>query len=157
MLSNPQLAILKTDINSKLNTVITGGTIAINLGNSNFQNIADYYNSNSANTVWRPDVKASEVTAQVVGSVYVLLTAVKQNGFQMYLLGGTIDATAQTVRDGFSAIFGNGATLTNLTNVSKRTATIFEMLFVGAAQSGSYVSSLYGYQVTANDIQEAIR
>lgn len=75
----------------------------------------------------------------------------------LYVNGVTIDATSQNVRDGFNNIFGAGATLTNLTNIAKRTATIFESLFIGAIQGAAYVSSTYNIIVIGVDIQDALR
>lgn len=156
-MTTAQYITLKTDINAKLNTVINSALMSIHLANSDFQKIADYYNEATANDLWRPDVTATEITKSVVNSAFTGLTALKQQGLMMYLIAGTTDATTQNVRDGFSNIFGNGATLTALTAVSKRKGTNFEMLFVGAVQSGAYVSSAYGITVTGDDIVKAIR
>jgi len=158
MLTTSQLATIKNDITvTKPNTLYNGVTL-ISLWNGNdFEHLADYYNTLASPTIdlWRPNVAAWEATRSVVGSVYVGLTAVKQNGFQMYLLAGTIDATSQNVRDSFSAIFPAGATLNNLIAVSKKQATNLEALFVGAVQSGAYVSSVYGYVIGANELSKA--
>jgi len=156
-MTDAQKIILKNDINAKLNTVITGGTIGVNIANSNFKNIADYYNTTTASNLWRPDVTNTEISASVVNSAYTALTAVKQNGLSIYLQCDKTDATSQNVRDGFNNIFGAGTTLTNLTAVSKKLATNFEMLFVGATVQSAFICTMYGYLVTGTDIQEALR
>jgi len=156
-MTDNQKLILKTDINSKLNTVITGGTIAINLGNTNYKNIAEYYNTITANNLWRPDVTNTEIAASIVSSAYTGLTALKQKGLDVYLSCAITDATSQNVRDGFVDIFGSGTTLNNLIAVSKKLATNFEMLYVGGIVQAAYISSLYGYSVTENDIFEAMK
>ena len=156
-MTTAQLQTLKTHINNNLSIVTGGATIGTHISNTNYQAIADYYNSNALIEIWKSDIPASDITKSIVSSALTALTAVKQNALLLYINGITIDATAQNVRDGFNNIFGAGATLTNLTNVAKRTATIFESLFIGAIQGTAYVSSTYKTIVIASDIQDALR
>jgi len=156
-MTTAELQTLKTHINNNLNIVTGGATIGTHISNTNYQAIADYYNSNALIDIWKSDIPASDITKSIVSSAFTTLTAVKQNALLLYINGITIDATAQNVRDGFNNIFGAGATLTNLTNVAKRTATIFESLFIGAIQGTAYVSSTYKTIVIASDIQDALR
>jgi hypothetical protein len=154
-MTTAQLNTIKTDIiTTHASTVFNGKTLLQLWDDNDTENLARYYNTiaNPQLDLWRPDVQAWEATKSVIGSVYVGLTAVKQNGFLMYITAGIIDATSQNVRDSFSAIFPAGATLNNLIAVSKKPATNGESLFIGVVQSGAYVSSIYGYMVSGNDI-----
>ena len=156
-MTTAQLQTLKTHINNNLNIVTGGETIETHISNTNYQAISDYYNSDALIQIWKSDIPASDITKSIVSSAFTALTAVKQNALLLYINGITIDATSQNVRDGFNNIFGAGATLTNLTNIAKRTATIFESLFIGAIQGAAYVSSTYNIIVISVDIQDALR
>lgn len=153
-MTTAQQTTLRNHINANLNLNIgAAGTMSNALGNSNWDAIADYYNSVRTPQVdlWRPNVSPSELQNAIVMSAYVALTAVKQNGFMVYLQAPLLDATNQNIRDGFNTIFGAGATLTALTALAKKPATNFENLF-----TVSNVSSVFGVLVTGSDIKQII-
>lgn len=157
-MTTAQLLILKNDILvTHAATVYQGSTLLQHWNNNNLETLANYYNANASPQVdlWRPDVSPFELQKVIVMSAYVALTAVKQNGFMVYLQSPVLDATNQNIRDGFTTIFGAGATLTALTALAKKPATNFENLFIGVIQSGAFVSSVYGQQVTYQDIFNA--
>lgn len=156
-MTTAQLQVLKTNILANLNTVAGSDTISNHMANSNWQAIADYYNSVAvpAKDLCRPDVSNYELAKNIVMSAYVTLTAVRQNGFMVYLQSPILDATSQNIRDGFTTIFGAGSqTVINLTALAKKPATYFEVLFIGSIVSGAYISTVYKYEVTAYNVQE---
>lgn len=147
------LSALKTDINSKLNTVIANGkTMGILIAESNFVAIAAYYNGNSAVTIYRKNIDPKELSPCLVMTEFIALTAAKQNGWFALVNSGSIDATNATVRANFTTLFTSGTSLTNLNNVAQRLATIYESLFVLNS-----VSSEFGITVTDQDIVNALR
>lgn len=88
--------------------------------------------------VWRTDIKPVEVVNAIVGAEFVALTAIKQTGLTLLLMPGIIDASAVNVRNDFSSIFAAGTTLTALTALSKRNATVVEKVFAtGTGTSAS--------------------
>lgn len=156
LLTPENVAVLKTDMNSKLNTVIANGkTINQNLQESNFQAIADYYNTNATPRLdlWRPDLNPKDLNKFLVMTEFQALTVQKQNGWFAMIGGDEVDATSALVRTNFATIFGGGSTTTaNLTAQAKKVATNFEKLF-----TTSNVSSMYKYTVTSTDIESATR
>ncbi len=157
-MTDAQKQTLKTDVTvTHASTVYQGSTLLQYWNANNLDAIAAYYNTNVSPQVdlWRPDVSPNELQKAIVMSAYTALTAVKQNGFMVYLQAANLDATNQNIRDGFNSIFGAGATLTALTALAKKPATNWENLFVGAVQSGAYVSTQYGVLVTYGDVFQA--
>lgn len=102
--------------------------------------------------LWRPDISPTEVAKTITMSAFVLLTAIKQNGL-LLLTQGTVDATAANVRQGFSDIFGAGATLTALTALAQRPGTRFEVIFSSGGPPA--VSTMFGQRVAYEDVQAA--
>lgn len=153
-MTTAQLQTLKTDINAKQNTVTGGETIAQHLAKSQWQKIADYYNTAASPQVdlWKPDVLVTDLARAVLMSEFVALTVQRQNGYFVLTQGTYIDASDANIRTSFSTIFGGAsATLTSLTAIAKKAATNFEALFV----SGS-ISSAYKIVVTSEDVRQAM-
>src|SRR5574337_413974 len=146
MLTPAQLASLKTDISSQ-------SSLTTAVAAKDWPTVAAFYNaaSSPAVTVWRADVRPSEIVAAITGSEFVALTAIKQSLLSLLLMPGVVDATSANVRADFSAIFASGSSLTALTNIAQRTATRIEALFTTAQ-----VSATYGYSLTAADVQQAM-
>lgn len=155
-LSPANIAVLKTDINSKLNTVLPNGkTMNANLQETNFQAIADYYNTNASPQLdlWRPDLNPKDLNKYLVMTEFQALTVQKQNGWFAIIGGNEVDATAAQVRTNFATILGAASvSTTNLTAQAKKIATNFEKLF-----TVSNVSSMYKYIVNADDIDATSR
>lgn len=151
-MTSQQLATLKTSINASLNVVTGGDTIANHLAKSNFKAIADYYNSNSLVNIFRPDVPTEELSKSIVMTEFVALTVARQNGYFVLTQGKFIDATVANLRASFQTVFGTSISLTNLTAIAQRLATVFESLFVT-----NQVSSAYGVKVTEEDVSNAIK
>lgn len=152
-LANGQLTILKTDITvTKAATVYQGSTLLVHWQQSHTQIIADFYNqaANPQVDIWRSDVKVTDMAKSVLMSEFIALTAVKQNGMNLYMQGETIDATNANVRNGFASIFPAGTSLNNLTALAKKAATYFESLF-----AVSSVSPFYNIPLTAADVDAA--
>ena len=155
MLTPTQAATLKTNITANLATVFNGRTIQQWLDIYDLETIAAFYNSPQSPQVdlWRPDIKVSEVSPQIVMSDYVALTAIRQNGYLALTQGDIIDATKANIRAGFGSIFGAASvTTSNLTALAKKPATKFENLY-----TVSNVCSLYNYVVGYQDILQAIQ
>ncbi len=153
MLTANQLQTLKTDLFvTRTNQVYLGKTFASHILESNYNVLAEFYNSptNPGQNIWKPDLKVSDLAPAIVMSAFVGLTAVKQNGYFVLTQGEYVDATNANIRTGFTTIFGAGSTLNNLTALAQRFATDFEFLFTTAN-----VSSVYNYTLTENDIKEA--
>lgn len=156
LLTLENISVLKTDINSKLNTVLSNGkTIGLNLQESNFQAIADYYNGVASPQIdlWRPDLNPKDLNKFLVMTEFQALTVQKQNGWFAMIGGDEVDATSALVRTNFATIFGGGSqTTANLSVVAKKAATNFEALF-----TTNNVSVMYKYIVSINDIESATR
>lgn len=146
MLTASQLATLKTDLGGQ--SSLTAAVAA-----RDWPTVAAFYNapSSPAVTVWRADVKPSEIVAAITGNEFVALTAIKQSLLSILLMPGVVDATSANVRADFSAIFASGSSLTALTAIAQRTATRIEALFTAAQ-----VSAVYGYVLTGPDIAAAM-
>ena len=146
MLTPAQLAAIKTDISAQ-------SSLTADVASANWPAVAAFYNapSSPAVTVWRADVKPSEIVAAITGTDFTNLTAIKQSLLLLLLTPGVVDATSSNVRADFSAIFPISASLTALTNIAQRTATRIEALFTTAQ-----VSATYGYTLTAADVQQAM-
>ncbi len=150
-LTQAQQTTLKTDINSAANAAALGTFIT----NADWVSVAAFYNGASGSTVWRPSIPVSDLTRNIVGSAFDGLSAAKQNGYLAVTQGGFVDATSANIRSWFSDIFGVGATLTNLTAEAQATATRFQLLFSSVA-SPSNITTFFGAQVGADDVQQAM-
>src|SRR5574340_562885 len=146
MLTPAQLATLKTDAEGQ-------SSLTAAIAAKDWPTVAAFYAeaSSPAVTIWRADVKPSEIVAAITGSEFVALTAIKQSLLSLLLMPGVVDATSANVRADFSAIFASGSSLTALTAIAQRTATRIEALFTTAQ-----VSEVYGYALTENDIAAAM-
>lgn len=146
MLTTSQLATLKTDISGQ--PALTAAVAA-----KDWPTVAAFYAEPSSPTVtiWRADVRPAEIVAAITGSEFVALTALKQSLLSLLLMPGVVDATSPNVRADFSAIFASGSSLTALSALAQRTATRLEALFTTAQ-----VSAVYGYTLTAADVQMAM-
>ena len=153
-----QIQDIKNHMNANLNVICPNGdTINNNLGNSNFQALADYFNSSSAQQIWRPDLDPKELNKYLVMTEFQALTVQKQNGWFAIIGGNQVDATAALVRTNFSTIFGGGSTTaTNLSAAARRLATVFESLY-NTAEGGFFKTSAYGVLVTYSDIDLATK
>jgi len=149
-LTPAQKTTLKTNMHSGGNASALGTWLAA----EDWASIATWYNADSGSTVWRPSIPVSDLTRNIVGSVYDGLTVAKQNGYLALTQGGLVDATFASVRSWFSDIFGAGATLTALTAEAQRPATRFQMLFATAA-SPANVTTVFGYTLTPEDVRLA--
>jgi hypothetical protein len=151
MLTTSQLQTLKNDLFvTRIDQVYLGKTFAIHIAESNYNVLADFYNTATNQNIWKPDLKVNELSSAIIMSAFVGLTAVKQNGYFVLTQGEYIDATNANIRAGFTTIFGAGTTLNNLTALAQRFATNFEFLF-----TSNNVSSVYNYILTYEDIEQA--
>ncbi len=144
MLTKTQLATFKAAIAADAN-------VAADLAAGNLGAIAAYYNGASATQVWLPAIPVSVMNTAIVWSAFMALSVQAQNAYFALTANGVVDATSGNVRAGFASIFGAGTTLTNLTAIAQRIATIFENLF-----AVSNVTPLFGYQVTPADVALAL-
>lgn len=113
--------------------------------------------SSPAVAIWRSDVRNSEITASIVASAYIALTALQQKALDLYVTPATCDATSANVRAGFSSIFGSGQTLTNLTAVAQRTATRLEALYATGGPPATVPTNVYGYMLGFDEVGIARR
>jgi len=157
-----QLQILKTDITVNHAATVYNGKTLLQLWNDNdTENLAAYYNTIATPQVdlWKPDIPVEEVTAAIDYSVFATKTAVLQNTFLLLVKGTFVNATQANIRAGFAVVFPSGASFTNLIALARRAATNGESLFKGALQgtnpNAAYVSSIYGYTVSGNDVYRA--
>ena len=140
MLTAAQLQTFKTAINSD-------GNLTAFIAAGDYNSIANYYNGVGAGSVWLPSIQTSLLNDAIVWSEFAGLTPALQNTYMAMVTVPVIDATNANIRGGFNTIFSGKVTLTNLTALAARTPTVFEALFTTAN-----VCSLFGYQVTANDV-----
>ena len=107
-------------------------------------------------TVWRTDIKSSEIVSAVVGTEYVALTNLKQTALNFVLFPGIVNASSPNIQADFSAIFSAGATLTALTALAKRNATIIEkILSTGTGTLGNPATMSFEGQLSYNDVHAA--
>lgn len=141
-----QLAVFKTALLADVSQ--TADVAAGNHGK-----IAGYFNTVPASPVmvWRPGISISELNTAVVWADYKALTVASQNTYMAMISSASIDATSPSVRAGFQAVFGAGATLTNLTAIAQRPATRLEALF-----TVSGVSSVFSQKLTVDDVINAL-
>lgn len=151
MLTSAQLAILKTDIQSRP-TLWANGTQQI----SN-EEVAAFYNSTAspAVNVWKPEVTVQELNSAIAWSDMVLISQEKQLAYQSMIWNFKIDMTDAQVRSGIDTIFGAGsASKAGINNIGKRNATYLEALF--ATGGATKVSSLFGYKLQPEEVSAAI-
>lgn len=157
-LSGSDLQTLRSDIDSKMNTIIADGLTMFELLEATaFAKIADYYNTATITDLWIPNLNPKDLNQALVMTEFQALTVQKQNGWFAMIGGNEVNATIPLVRTNFATIFGGGSTTTaNLTAAAKRKATLFELL-VGANSGGVWTTPLFDYKVTYFDIEKAIR
>ena len=145
-LTTAQLSTFKAAINADANLAAFRST-------GDAYQIALYYNQPSSPVVsiWRPQISIKELNAAVVWSAYAALTVANQNAYMAMTQGGYVDATAANIRNGFSSIFGAGATLTALTALASINSTRLEALFTTSA-----VTTVFGVRVTDSDVTAAL-
>jgi len=138
---------------STLHTAILGdATISALVTASDWNAIADNYNSPSAIQIWKQSVEAQDLIAAILPADFVALTTGGQLAIVAMVSGGSVDATKPNINSWFSTIFaGKATTLANLTIVAQRAATKYEALF-----TTNSVSSVYGYNLTGNDVRLAM-
>jgi hypothetical protein len=155
MLTTAQLATLKTDIQAQ-------GTLAAAVSAADWQTVAAFYNANSSSAIWLPSVPVATLASAIDWSTTALtggnggfqsLAQAARDAYFALTQGGSVDATQTNVRNGFSSIFpANVASA--LAAVAQRTATRLEVLF--GSGGPPVVSALFGYQVTASEVQKAM-
>lgn len=134
-----------------------GSAIATAYANKDTDALVALYNATSATNLWRSDIKPAELATAIVMSEYVTLTAVQQGGMMLLLqLGaGALDATSATVRTSFSTLFTGKTTLTNLTTLAQRKATVFEAIaayLTVAAPANVCAPEIYGHVLTRFEV-----
>jgi hypothetical protein len=143
MLTTAQLQTFKT-------AILGDGNLTAFLSAGDMTSIAAYYNSPGTGFIWLPSITTSLLNDAIVWSEFASLTVAQQNTYMAMIVVGTVDATQANIRTGFSTIFSGKTTLSNLTALAQRVPTRFESLF-----TLSNVCSLFGYQVSANDVDMA--
>lgn len=120
---------------------------------SDDKNLAVYLNTVPASPVmvWRPSISQTEINTAIVGTEFAALSSLKQNLLNV-MLTGPVDATSANVQANFTAIFGAGTTLANLTTLAKRNATRLEQVFVTNG-----VSAVFGLVIQAADVASVVR
>jgi len=119
------------------------------------------YNANSGTSIWRTDVRPSELITAIVMSEFVALPAQTQNGMLLLLqLGsGGLDASNATVRASFATLWTNKTTLTNLVALGQRTATVFEAItayLTAAAPANVCAPEIYGHVLDRFEVSAAL-
>ena len=123
------------------------------LGNNNgFPQIAAALNAATGTLIWRSDLTPALLNTAIVWSEWLLLTQAQRDAYAVLTNGATVDATNANIRTGFSTVLsGATQTLTNLTALAQRAATVFENLFVTGG-----VSTAFGIIVGPADVQAAL-
>lgn len=150
-LTTAQLAVLKTDLQSRANLWLNGTQV---IGN---EETAAFYNSvaNPVVNIWKPDVTIQELNSAIAWADMVALPVEKQLTFQSMIWANTIDMTDNQVRTGIDTIFGSGSTSkAGINNVGKKQATYLEALF--STGGATKVSSVYKYQLQPSEVASAI-
>ena len=143
MLTTAQLQTFKT-------AILGDGNLTALLSAGDMTGIANYYNAQGTGFIWLPSVSVSVLNDAIVWSEFAGLTVALQNTYLAMIIGNYVDATNANIRTGFSTIFNGKTTLSNLTAIAQRTPTRFEAVF-----SVGNVCPLFGYQVSANDVDMA--
>ena len=146
-LTSSQAAVLKSSIQ-------TDPTVSSFVAVADWVSVANNYNANTSNLIWRQDLSPNAMLSAIVGVEAVARPTNALLLAQMLLAAPTIDATNQNVRQQFGAIFpasSAASTSANLTAVAQRGATKYESLFIT-----SQVTSVYGYTLTPLDVQTAM-
>ena len=155
MLNNAELAILRANLDSLMNTVQDGDTFIKHLGNSKFAKITKYYNSEAVPRLklWNPSATITDIANKIVMADFIALPEPNRSGWMALSRAATIDATQNETKANFEAIFGVGTNTTkDIMDVIMKPATNFEMLF-----TVNRVCTKYGYIVTEEDIINAFR
>jgi hypothetical protein len=141
------------------NYIIADGTLNAKIDNSDGNTfIADQLSAifSPDFTVWRTDISSKEIISAIVGSEFVALTALKQGLLMLLLVPGTINAASSNVQTDFSDIFSAGTTLTALSTLAKRNATIVEkILSTGTGTIGSPAIMGFEGRLSHNDVHAA--
>lgn len=145
---------LKDDILKSLSVVLADGKDFKNaLEESQFQKIADYYNTESDIEVDKNSLSASEIGKAVVISEFIDLSASQQTAWIYWTTVGNFDFTNPQTFIDIDSIFGkNSQTGKNILTLSKRFASRFEALF-----AGDPLFDKRGYKVTAQDVENTTR
>lgn len=143
------------------NFIAADGTLnaAPNDGNG-LRTIADALNTAASPDfiVWRTEIKAHEIMESIVGTELAALTAIKQFVFHMLMLSAPLDASKANIRADFSAIFSVGTSLTALTDLAKRKATVIEkILAIGTGSTASPATMAVEGSITPNQVDTARR
>lgn len=145
-LTPAQAATLKTDIQSQ-------GSLTTAVAAADWFTVAAFYNAASATQMWIPNLPVSVVLAATNWAAFALKTVQVQNTYLAMTSTDVMDATNANIRAGFQAVF-SGGDLTALSNIAQRAATRLEALF--GAGGPPIVSTLFGYTLTADDVQKAM-
>lgn len=128
---------------------------------SGLRSIADALNALASPDfiVWRTEIKGNEIMAAVVGTELAALSPTpKQFVFNMLMLALPLDASKANIRADFSAIFSGGTSLTALTDLAKRKATVIEkILATGTGSTSSPATMSVEGTIDPNQVDKARR
>jgi hypothetical protein len=115
--------------------------------------MAEWFNVDTSEDVWKPVVSITELLNSVVWSEFVALPQEKRDAWFALTQGGAegVDATVAAVREGFVTIFGVSQSVLNLEAAAQRKATRYESVYTVDG-----VCSEFGYRVTNEDIVRAL-
>ena len=146
-LTSAQAAALKTAIQGD-------ATVAAMVTAHDWPGIAANYNAPSSPSVfaWNNNVRADYIISAIVPADLAALTVQQTMGLLAILSAGFVDASNANVQTWFTTLFnGKATTLAQLTTAGQTLVTKFQALF-----TTSNVCSLYGYQLSNLDVQQAM-
>lgn len=122
------------------------------------------YNAPSGTSIWRTAVTPAELVGSIIMSEFLGFQAngdQKRSAMLMLVQLGTggLDATNSNVRDSFVTIWTGTTTLTNLTTVARRNATVFEAIaayLTAAAPANVCAPEIYGHVLTRLEVATAL-
>ena len=152
ILTVPQLYALKSAIQADTYAASLSATGSVGA-------LAQYLNnapSSDAVLLWRKDVTASELFHALYAPDVLTLSGPQLAVLQLAGLAGTVDFSNKNIEAGMGRLFGpQSTTAANVAVLAVRAATRFEAIFA-TAQGQASVTPVYGQQVDAPTIQQAM-
>lgn len=150
-LTSAQKATLKTYINANLAANVNAKEYAAIANALNAVAVPDFI-------VWKSALSTAEVNSQIVWTEVLALSQQARDTFVILMNANAINPSDANIRTAFSAIFGAGTTLTQLTALAKRQATLAEkQLATGTGSTGSPATLGAEGSVSAQDVIDILQ
>ena len=160
-LDTAQLQALQTDITvTHAAETYEGKTLAQWWADGGDQEISEWYNFVAAPVVdiWRANITTREFGDVVSYDELLSLSGVDLQVYLLMIAGEPVDATRQSIRDGFAAILNGPQRATSRAAViamAMRPATYGEALFSSGPVDGAFISTIAGDPITRQNVSDA--